>query len=50
MTITAEKKNCQYRVVFEYPDLNEKQAIARARAHIKDLMKKRPWGWKYKVK
>ena len=50
MTIIAEKKNSEYRVVFEYTDLNEKQSLERAKKHIKELMKKRPWGWTYKIK
>ena len=50
MTIIAEKKNCEDRVIFNYPDLTEKQALKRAKAHIAGLMTKRPWGWTYKVK
>lgn len=51
MKVTAEKKNRQYRVIFNYPDLTEKEALARATAEITDLTKnKRPWGWTFKVK
>jgi hypothetical protein len=53
MKIIATKKNKTEKVIFDYPDMSEKEAKKRAKDHIRELTKsetgKRMWGWKFKV-
>ena len=53
MTIIATNKKGEY-MSFNIPDKTEKQAMQHAkdliRYVIKERAKKRPYGWKYKVK
>ena len=52
--VTATKKNRIDEVILNYPDLNEKQSLQRAKEYIRkisrDNLKKRPYGWTYKIK
>lgn len=53
MKIIAIKKNSEHKVVFDYPDMTEKEAIQRAKTHTRETTKsrtgKRLWGWKFKA-
>ena len=52
--VTVTKKNRTDEVVLNYPDLNKKQSLQRVKEYIREVImeriKKRPYGWTYKVK
>lgn len=54
MIILATKNSTNSTIVFDLPGMTEKQAIKHARDSIRktiwDRLKKRPWGWKFKIK
>ena len=49
MKVTATNKKSEYKVIFNYKELDEKESLIKAKAQIKE-MTKLVNGWTYKIK
>lgn len=47
--VTATKKNSEHNMVFNYPELDKKESLNKAKAYIKEKTKLID-GWTFKIK